>query len=239
MLRRAIPAAPTVAGMAPGWHPSAAWSCSRWRAAAPKSPSRSALALRSAVRPYSNRMTGTAGKPEISRSEQAPVPGQDPGVLIDQHRARALNGRTRLKNQRVTMGRVLQSFHSLAAPARELVKPGPLLAKRADRSNPVTRWMAPNLAIAQDPAGNLKRAKDKSTEPIDVIIIIMAIGRATLEEQAVCMMASGSERRRREVSRLMGRQLSEIKQRWTSRPPPGSCCTCCLTPCRSACGRTC
>ena len=39
--------------------------------------------------------------------------------------------------------------------------------------------MAANVAVAQDPAGNLKPAKDKSTERIDgIVATIMAIGRA-------------------------------------------------------------
>jgi phage terminase large subunit-like protein len=39
--------------------------------------------------------------------------------------------------------------------------------------------MAANVAVAQDPAGNLKPAKDKSTERIDgIVALIMAIGRA-------------------------------------------------------------
>jgi phage terminase large subunit-like protein len=55
------------------------------------------------------------------------------------------------------------------------------LEKLAHGGNPVTRWMAANVAVAQDPAGNLKTAKDKSTEPIDgIVAIIMAIGRAML-----------------------------------------------------------
>ena len=37
--------------------------------------------------------------------------------------------------------------------------------------------MAANFAIAQDPAGNLKPAKNKSTEHIDgIVALIMAIG---------------------------------------------------------------
>jgi segregation and condensation protein A len=41
--------------------------------------------------------------------------------------------------------------------------------------------MAANVAVAQDPAGNLKPAKDKSTERIDgIVAIIMASGRAML-----------------------------------------------------------
>jgi phage terminase large subunit-like protein len=39
--------------------------------------------------------------------------------------------------------------------------------------------MAANVAVAQDPAGNLKPAKHKSTERIDgILALIMAIGRA-------------------------------------------------------------
>ena len=53
------------------------------------------------------------------------------------------------------------------------------LQKLAHGGNPVTRWMAANVAVAQDPAGNLKPAKDKSTERIDgIVALIMAIGRA-------------------------------------------------------------
>jgi phage terminase large subunit-like protein len=49
---------------------------------------------------------------------------------------------------------------------------------------PVTRWMAANVAVAQDPAGNLKPAKDKSTERIDgIVATIMAIGRAMVAQE--------------------------------------------------------
>jgi hypothetical protein len=47
--------------------------------------------------------------------------------------------------------------------------------------NPVTRWMGPT-SRGQDPAGNLKPAKDKSTERIDGIVAIIAIGRAILAQ---------------------------------------------------------
>jgi phage terminase large subunit-like protein len=43
--------------------------------------------------------------------------------------------------------------------------------------------MAASVTGAQDPAGNLKPAKDKSTERIDgIVAIIMATGRATVAE---------------------------------------------------------
>ena len=44
--------------------------------------------------------------------------------------------------------------------------------------------MAANVAVAQDPAGNLKPAKDKSTDRIDgIVAIIMALGRAMLPQE--------------------------------------------------------
>jgi phage terminase large subunit-like protein len=44
--------------------------------------------------------------------------------------------------------------------------------------------MAANVAVAHDPAGNLKPAKDKSTERIDgIVALIMAIGRALAQEE--------------------------------------------------------
>jgi phage terminase large subunit-like protein len=51
-------------------------------------------------------------------------------------------------------------------------------------NSPVNRWMAANVAVAQDPAGNLKPAKDKSTERIDgIVATIVAIGRAMLVQE--------------------------------------------------------
>jgi Phage Terminase len=57
-------------------------------------------------------------------------------------------------------------------------------AASSPMSEPVTRWMAANVAVAQDPAGNLKPAKDKSTERIDgIVALIMAIGRALVAQE--------------------------------------------------------
>jgi phage terminase large subunit-like protein len=73
-----------------------------------------------------------------------------------------------------------QGFRSMAAPTRELEKL--IVSKKlAHGGKPVTRWMAANVAMAQDPAGNLRPAKAKSTERIDgIVALIMAIGRAML-----------------------------------------------------------
>jgi phage terminase large subunit-like protein len=76
-----------------------------------------------------------------------------------------------------------QGFRSMSAPTRELEK---LIVSRklAHGGNPVTRWMAANVAAAQDPAGNLRPAKDKSTERIDgIVALIMAICRAMLPSE--------------------------------------------------------
>lgn len=55
-----------------------------------------------------------------------------------------------------------------------------LLSKRLYHGgNPVLRWMADNVAVKQDPAGNFKPDKSKSTERIDgMVALIMALGRA-------------------------------------------------------------
>ena len=86
----------------------------------------------------------------------------------------------RLQEEGASMVEFRQGFRSMAAPTRELEK---LILSRslAHAGNPVTRWMASNAAVAQDPAGNLKPAKDKSTERIDgIVAAIMALGRAML-----------------------------------------------------------
>ncbi len=46
-------------------------------------------------------------------------------------------------------------------------------------NHPVLAWMASNLAVLQDPADNLKPARDKSADRIDgIVALIMALGRA-------------------------------------------------------------
>ena len=48
----------------------------------------------------------------------------------------------------------------------------------------MTRGVAANVAVTQDTAGNLKPAKDKSTEWIDgIVATIMAIGRAIIAQE--------------------------------------------------------
>jgi phage terminase large subunit-like protein len=51
--------------------------------------------------------------------------------------------------------------------------------------HPVLRWMAGNVAIEQDAAGNIKPSKKASTERIDgIVALIMALDRATRADQS-------------------------------------------------------
>ena len=84
---------------------------------------------------------------------------------------------TNLGNEGVTMVPFGQGFASMAAPMKELEKlviGGGL----AHGGHPVLSWMAHNTVASQDPAGNLKPDKAKSTEKIDGIVgLVMGLGR--------------------------------------------------------------
>ena len=55
--------------------------------------------------------------------------------------------------------------------------------KLAHGSNPVLTWMANNLVVRTDPAGNIKPDKEKSTEKIDGMVgLVMALDRALRHE---------------------------------------------------------
>lgn len=73
-----------------------------------------------------------------------------------------------------------QGFLSLAAPTAELER---LSVSRAlwHGGHPVLRWNASNVAVRQDPAGNIKPDKERSSERIDGIsALVNALGRALL-----------------------------------------------------------
>jgi phage terminase large subunit-like protein len=69
-----------------------------------------------------------------------------------------------------------QGYASMSAPTKELERL--VLDLRLDHGgHPVLRWCAGNVAIDTDPAGNIKPAKDKSTERIDgIVAAIMGLG---------------------------------------------------------------
>lgn len=100
---------------------------------------------------------------------------------------------TELVDEGLTMVPVGQGFQSMAAPTKEWEKL--ILGKRiAHNGNPVAKWMMSNVAVRQDPAGNLKPDKAKSTEKIDGIVAgIMALGRAMVSESTGSVYNNPSE----------------------------------------------
>jgi len=83
-----------------------------------------------------------------------------------------------LQDEAFTMVPFGQGFASMAAPTKELMSL--VLSKRLHHGgNPVLRWMANNMVVRQDPAGNLKPDKGKSSEKIDgMVALIMSLDRA-------------------------------------------------------------
>lgn len=100
-------------------------------------------------------------------------------VAFDRWNATQLT--TQLQGDGFTMVPFGQGFVSMAAPTKELEKL--LLSGRmAHGGNPVARWMASNVAVRTDPAGNLKPDKEKSSERIDgIVALIMGLGRAIVQ----------------------------------------------------------
>lgn len=72
-----------------------------------------------------------------------------------------------------------QGFASMSPPTKELLNL--VLAGRLRHGgHPVLRWMADNAVVRQDPAGNIKPDKSKSSERIDgIVAAIMGLDRAT------------------------------------------------------------
>lgn len=71
-----------------------------------------------------------------------------------------------------------QGFLSMAVPVKEFEKR--LLGRKLNHGgNPILRWMAGNVAVKTDPAGNLKPDKAESQGKIDgIVALIMALDRA-------------------------------------------------------------
>ncbi len=76
-----------------------------------------------------------------------------------------------------------QGYRDMTAPTKEMEKLV-LCGKLRHGGHPVLRWMASNVAVEMDAAGNLKPSKKKSIERIDgIVATIMALGRAMLTPQ--------------------------------------------------------
>ncbi len=69
----------------------------------------------------------------------------------------------------------------MAAPTAEFERLI-LSGKIEHGDHPILRWMASNVTVETDAAGNIKPSKKKSIERIDgIVAAIMAIGRAMLQ----------------------------------------------------------
>lgn len=68
----------------------------------------------------------------------------------------------------------------MSAPTKDLE--ALIVSKRLRHGgNPVLRWMADNVSVKQDPAGNLKPDKAKSTGRIDgIVALAMALERSNV-----------------------------------------------------------
>ncbi|WP_374289585.1 terminase large subunit [Pseudomonas fluvialis] len=77
-----------------------------------------------------------------------------------------------------------QGFASMNAPTKEL-ETRIIGTTLRHPDSPVLNWMAANVCVEMDAAGNLKPSKRKSTEKIDgIVAAIMALGRAMVNQDA-------------------------------------------------------
>ena len=90
----------------------------------------------------------------------------------------ATDVRLRLEDAGLTMVQMGQGFASMNAPMKGLERLI-LQGRLAHGNHPVLTWMADNLVVREDPAGNIKPDKEKSTERIDgMVALAMALDRA-------------------------------------------------------------
>ena len=97
---------------------------------------------------------------------------------------------------------IRQGFQSLTAPSKELEK---LVSSRKLRhgGHPVLAWCAANVVVEQDPAGNLKPSKRKSTERIDgIVALVTALARANVRTETTSVFDDRFERGERVLLRV-------------------------------------
>ncbi len=89
----------------------------------------------------------------------------------------------KLMEEGLTVVGMGQGFTSMAAPMKEFER-RLLVRKIKHGGHPVLRWMAGNVAVKQDPAGNLKPDKASSQSKIDgIVALVMALDRAMRHEK--------------------------------------------------------
>ena len=86
---------------------------------------------------------------------------------------------TQLDGDGINVAMFGQGYRSMSAPSK-LLEALVMSKKLHHNSDPVMRWMASNVAIESDAAGNIKPSKKKSTEKIDgIVALVMGLARAT------------------------------------------------------------
>jgi len=91
--------------------------------------------------------------------------------------AKAYNGVVQnLQKEDITLSQFRQGFISMDAPTKELERL--ILSREINHGgNPVMRWMASNVDLRIDPAGNIKIDKAKSSDKVDgMVAFVMSIG---------------------------------------------------------------
>jgi phage terminase large subunit-like protein len=89
-----------------------------------------------------------------------------------------------LMDDGLTMVPTGQGFADMCAPTKRLLELV-LTEELAHGDNPVLRWMASNVIVKIDPAGNIKPDKGKSREKIDgIVALIMALSSAMTPSNA-------------------------------------------------------
>jgi phage terminase large subunit-like protein len=90
---------------------------------------------------------------------------------------------TQLGGDGFTMVEVRQGYRTLSEPTKFFE--GLVLEKAVDHGgDPVLRWMISNVEVSTDEAGNIKPAKNKSTEKIDgVVAVITALSRMVAQTE--------------------------------------------------------
>jgi len=83
-----------------------------------------------------------------------------------------------IEQQGITAVPIRQGFQSITGPSKKLMELI-LTRKLAHGGHAALRWMASNVMVLTDPAGNIKPDKAKSTEKIDgIVALIVALARA-------------------------------------------------------------
>jgi phage terminase large subunit-like protein len=100
-------------------------------------------------------------------------------IAIDRWNAAQIT--TQLQGDGLNVAMFGQGYASMSPAAKEFEK---LVIEGCLQhgGNPLLQWMAANVAIEQDAAGNIKPSKAKSTERIDgIVAAVMAVGRAATQ----------------------------------------------------------